>query len=125
MKRRPINLNFLTIHFPVTAWVSIAHRLSGVFLFLCLPLMLWMLQESLASEQRLLQLKLTLQTPISQGILWLLLIALLYHWIAGIRHLLLDAHVGETKEGGKIGAWLIICISLVLFVTAGYWIWLK
>ena len=52
MDKRPINLNFLTMTFPITAIVSLLHRMSGIFLFLLIPLLLWMLQESLASEAR-------------------------------------------------------------------------
>jgi succinate dehydrogenase / fumarate reductase cytochrome b subunit len=126
MKRRPINLNFLTIHFPVTAWVSIAHRLSGFFLFLIIPALLWMLQESLASESRFGDLKAILHTPLVYGCLWILLMALLYHLVAGIRHLLMDIHIGgESKKEGRISAWWVVSVSLILFVASGYWLWWK
>lgn len=125
MKRRPINLNFFTIHFPITAWVSIAHRLSGLFLFLIIPFLIWMLQESLTSEKRFTALQSQLQTPLVQWGLWLLFAALFYHCVAGIRHLLMDRHIGESKKGGRLGAVLVIGISFVLFIISGYWIWLK
>jgi len=123
VKRRPVNLNFATIHFPVTAWVSIAHRLSGILVFLLIPVLLWMLRESLASQERFTALVHLFSSPMVKISLWILLAALLYHWIAGIRHLLMDIHVGESKAGGKRGAWLVIVLSLIAFTLVGYWLW--
>jgi succinate dehydrogenase / fumarate reductase cytochrome b subunit len=123
VKRRPINLNFFTIHFPVTAWVSVAHRLSGIFVFLMIPGLLWILQESLASKARFHSLGAFFSHPIAVIGLWLLLAALLYHWVAGLRHLLMDIHIGESKIGGRIGAWLVICISLGFILLLGYKLW--
>ncbi len=123
MKRRPINLNLFTIHFPITAWVSIAHRLSGILVFLLIPLLLWMLQESIISEARFMRLSGTLGHPIMQVGLWLFLSSLLYHWVAGIRHLCMDLHVGETKATGRVGAWLVIIIFLTFCGVIGYWLW--
>jgi succinate dehydrogenase / fumarate reductase cytochrome b subunit len=123
VKRRALNLNFFTIHFPVTAWISVAHRLSGIFVFLMIPGLLWMLQESLASKARFLSLGVLFSHPIALLGLWLLLSALLYHWVAGLRHLLMDMHIGESKIGGRIGAWLVICISLIFILLLGYKLW--
>lgn len=120
VKKRPVNLNFFTIHFPITAWVSIGHRLSGFFLFLMIPALLWVLQESLASEQRWQDLARVLQHPVLYWSLWLFVAALIYHLIAGIRHLLMDIHIGESKAGGKIGAWLVMGASLLLLAAIGY-----
>lgn len=124
VKRRPVNLNLLTLHFPITAWVSIAHRLSGISLVLLTPLLLWALQISLASEEQFIALNALLRkTPIIQLCIWMFLTVFLYHFIAGLRHLLLDLQVGDSKTGGRRGAqWLligwVICVGL-----AGYWVW--
>ena len=55
--KRPINLNLMTIKFPITAITSILHRASGVFVFLAVPLLLWCLQYSLASPMHFLYLE--------------------------------------------------------------------
>lgn len=123
MKRRPINLNLFTIHFPLTAWVSIAHRLSGVFVFLLIPLLLWMLQESIVSEDRFMNLSRLLNQAVLQVLWWAFLLALLYHWVAGIRHLLMDLHIGESKDSRRKGAWLVIVIFMTLSGIVGYWLW--
>ena len=55
--------------------------------------------------------------------LWGVLSALLYHLVAGIRHLLMDAGLGESLEGGRLGAKILIVIAVVLIVLLGVWIW--
>jgi succinate dehydrogenase / fumarate reductase cytochrome b subunit len=116
-------LNLFTIHFPVTAWVSIAHRLSGVFIFLLIPFLLWTLQESLISETHFRDLGVVLTRPIMQVGLWFFLSALLYHGLAGVRHLFMDVHIGETKATGRLGAWLVIIVFLPCVGVLGYWLW--
>jgi len=123
VKHRPVNLNLLSIRFPVTAWVSIAHRLSGVFIFLLIPLLLWILQESITSESRFMHMSESLGRPVVQVGLWFFLGALLYHWVAGIRHLCMDLHIGETKAGGRLGAWMVIVVFLTVCGVIGYWLW--
>ncbi len=123
MKSRPTSLNFFTLCFPVTAWVSIAHRLSGIFVFLMIPALLWLLQESLASKARFLNLGVFFSHPLVVVGLWLLLAALVYHWVAGIRHLLMDVHIGESKIEGRKSAWIVIGISFCLILLIGYKLW--
>lgn len=122
-KRRPVNLNIATLRFPVTAWVSIAHRLSGIGLFLLIPALLWILQESLASEERWLMLKESLHHPIVIWLMWAFILAILYHAVAGMRHLGLDLGIGETKRGGRIGAWMVIALTLIFSGIIGYRLW--
>ncbi len=52
-----------------------------------------------------------------------LLSALLYHLVAGVRHLIMDMGIGETLEGGKLGSKIVIVISVVLIVLVGVWVW--
>lgn len=54
---------------------------------------------------------------------WLVIAALLYHLIAGIRHLLMDIGVGETKQSSKVGAILMLLIYVVLLVLSGVYVW--
>jgi len=48
--RNPKNLNLFTIRFPVPAMVSILHRVSGVVLFVLMPLLTISLYWSLKNE---------------------------------------------------------------------------
>ena len=121
--QRPVNLDLRTIKLPVTAYTSILHRISGVILFLGLIVLLYGLDMSLASEESFEELKACLASPLAKLVIWGLLSALLYHLVAGIRHLFMDAGVGETLEGGKLGSKIVIAVAVVLIVLAGVWVW--
>jgi len=94
-----------------------------VILFLGLVVLLYGLDMSLASEESFEELKACLTSPLAKLVIWGLLSALLYHLVAGIRHLFMDAGVGETLEGGKTGSKIVIAVAVVLIVLAGVWVW--
>ncbi|KAF0809128.1 succinate dehydrogenase, cytochrome b556 subunit [Alcanivorax sp. S71-1-4] len=121
--KRPVNLDLTTIKFPVTALASITHRITGVAIFLALPILLWMLDRSLASPESFAQLKDLLATPIAKLVVWAMLAALIFHLVAGIKHLIMDLGIGESLEGGRRGATLVFIISVVLILLAGVWVW--
>jgi succinate dehydrogenase / fumarate reductase cytochrome b subunit len=121
--QRPVNLDLTTIKLPVTAYTSILHRVSGVILFVGIAIMLYALDKSLSSEEGFAEVKACMTSPLAKLVSWGLLSALLYHLVAGIRHLIMDAGIGETLEGGKLGSKIVIAISVVVIVLAGVWIW--
>ncbi len=120
---RPVNLNLFTIKFPIPAIISILHRLSGVLLFLAIPLLLWMLDQSLQSRDSFMQLQTTLALPIVKLVIWLILSAMIFHLLAGVRHLLMDMSFGESLQGGRCTAWSVTLLSIILIVLLGYWLW--
>ncbi len=121
--QRPVNLDLRTIKLPVTAYTSILHRISGVILFVGLAVLLYALDKSLESEDGFKQVAAFLASPLAKFVIWGLLSALLYHLVAGIRHLIMDVGVGETLEGGKLGSQIVLVVSAVVIVLAGVWIW--
>src|SRR5690606_4235184 len=121
--QRPVNLDLRTIKLPITAYTSIIHRVSGVILFVGVAIMLLALDASLSSEEGFAEVKAYLSSPLVKLIVWGLLSALLYHLVAGIRRLILDTGRGETLEGGKLCAEVVIAVSVVLILLAGVWIW--
>ncbi|TLP70113.1 succinate dehydrogenase, cytochrome b556 subunit [Pseudomonas nitroreducens] len=121
--KRPVNLDLRTIQLPITAYTSILHRISGVILFVGIAVLLFALDRSLASEESFEQVKACLAHPLVKLVIWGLLSALLYHLVAGIRHLVMDAGIGETLEGGKRGSKIVIAVAVVLIVLAGVWVW--
>ena len=122
--KRPVNLDLSTIKFPVTAIASITHRVTGVAIFLALPILLWMLDRSLASPESFADLKELMMTSLLvKLVVWGILSVWLYHLVAGIRHLIMDTGVGESLEGGRRGAKLAFIISAVLILLTGVWIW--
>lgn len=120
---RPINLNLFAFRFPITAITSILHRISGFVLFLSIPLALWAWQLSLQDYSGFVYIKSLVLTWYVKLLVWLLLVALAYHIAAGVRHLLMDAHIGDTKRGGRIGAYSIFVVSAVLAILLGVYLW--
>ena len=86
-------------------------------------MLLFALDKSLSSEEGFEQVKACLTSPLAKLVIWGLLSALLYHLVAGVRHPVMDAGVGETLEGGKRGSKIVIAIAVVLIVLAGVWVW--
>lgn len=119
---RPKNLNLFTIRFPIPAIVSILHRISGAFLFLLIPFMLWALQYSL-TDSGFDSIRGWFGNFYVKFIIWLLLAPFCFHLVAGIRHLLSDVHVGDSLKGGRIAAVLTFILSASLFILAGIWLW--
>lgn len=121
--QRPVNLDLRTFRFPITAIISILHRLSGLLLCLLIPFLLWGLQTSLDSYGGFDAIHACFASMGMRMVLWLLLSALWYHLIAGIRHLLMDFGIGETKEGGRLGAWCVIVLTALAIIITGVWLW--
>ena len=123
MKNLPKNLNLLTIRFPIPAIVSILHRVSGVLLFIFIPFALWGLHLSLSSQESFDKLAEILSMPFVSFITWAFLSAFIYHFVAGVRHLLMDIHIGEELSSGRFASYLTLLISTVLIILAGVWLW--
>jgi succinate dehydrogenase / fumarate reductase, cytochrome b subunit len=110
----PKYLDLLRIQMPVGAVLSIAHRISGVLLFLALPLMVYLLGLSLQGPAGYARVLDWLSSLPAQ--LWLILLAwsLFHHLLAGIRHLLLDIHIGVEKPQARRSAWIVNLAALAL-----------
>ncbi|MCE8001276.1 succinate dehydrogenase, cytochrome b556 subunit [Halomonas daqingensis] len=122
--KRPVNLDLTTIQFPLPALTSIAHRITGVILFVGLIFAFWALDKSLSSPEGFLAVRDTLANNIlAKLIAWGLLSALAFHFVAGIKHMLMDAGYGVTLEGGVKKAQATVVISAVLIILAGVWVW--
>jgi succinate dehydrogenase / fumarate reductase cytochrome b subunit len=120
---RPINLSLLAFRFPLAALASITHRITGVLLFVGIAFLLYLLDQSLTSAQGLDASRALLTQPLPKLLLIAIVATLIYHFVAGIKHLFLDFDIGDTIEGGKLAAQLTIGISIVLIALAGAWLW--
>ena len=122
-QQRPVNLDLLTMKFPVMAIVSILHRISGVIIFLSIPFFLWMLSASLASEAALVGLQDCLAQWWVKWILWGVLTAVLYHVVAGVRHIIMDFGWGESLAAGKSSAIVVLVVAVIASLLVGVWLW--
>lgn len=123
-KQRPVNLELQTIQFPVTAIASILHRVSGVITFVAVGILLWLLGTSLSSEEGFLRAAEIMDSFIVKFIVWGILVALAYHIVGGIRHLLMDfGYIEEELAAGKRSANISFIITVVLSILAGVLVW--
>lgn len=85
--------------------------------------LLWLLDATLSSEADFASVQKCLSSLSAKIVIWGILSALAYHLVAGIRHLIMDMGVGESLEGGRLGAKLVLIIAAVLIAGLGVWLW--
>ena len=115
---RPVYIDLRKINLPVSALISITHRLSGMYVFfITLPLMLALIYFSTESEDSFNDLSLFLKDyKFILGLIVLSFCILWYHILSGVRHLIMDAHIGESLIASKYSA--IFTISLWIITTS-------
>ncbi|ADG19137.1 succinate dehydrogenase / fumarate reductase cytochrome b subunit [Paraburkholderia atlantica] len=103
---------------PLAGRVSILHRVSGALLFLFLPFLLFLFDQSLTSELSFEVFKGFLSNIIVKLITLVLAWAFLFHFCAGIRHLLMDTnHDAVSKEKGKSTSIVVFVVSSLLTIA--------
>jgi succinate dehydrogenase / fumarate reductase cytochrome b subunit len=131
LRQRPVYRNIhisqiVAYRLPPAGWVSILHRVSGVLMFLLLPFVIWMFDTSLTSEISYARFASVFKAGVgflpgwfiklvALGLIW----GYLHHFIAGVRHLWMDATHAVTKEFGQTSAYATLGLSLVLTVLLG------
>ena len=131
-KKRPEfrNINALTdlpsYRLPAAGIVSILHRISGLIMFLLLPLLVWMFDTSVSSEISFAKFSAAFNVGLGfvpavlvkvvvLGLIW----AYLHHLIAGVRHVYMDVCHAVSKEFGKSSAVFTLVLSLGLTAALG------
>ncbi|MCL6241405.1 succinate dehydrogenase, cytochrome b556 subunit [Acinetobacter amyesii] len=123
---RPVNLSMgqvldVNLKSPV-AIASILHRLSGVIVFLLVPVLLWILDKSLSSPEGFAQVQAVFDSFIVRFVVWVFVAGLIYHLIGGIKHLFADLGVAEELQSGRIAATISLILSAIVIVAAFVWI---
>lgn len=104
---------------PLASIVSILHRISGFLIFLALPLILYLFQMSLLSEDTFKYFAGIASHPLVKLVILGLCWAYFQHFCAGVRHLFMDLHLGLDKDSARTSAATVLAVSLFLtFVTA-------
>ncbi len=132
-KKRPEfrNLNLFsdvrTYRLPLAGFISILHRVSGMLMFILLPLVIWMFDTSVSSEISFGRFSAAFNVGLGFVPGWFiklvtlaLIWAYLHHLAAGVRHLYLDVSHNTTKDFGRQSAvaTLVFSIGLTLFLGA-------
>lgn len=122
-KPRPKYLNFYALLFeirlPPAGFSSIFHRISGAALFLLLPLLIFLLDTSLSSEQAYATFQSVVANPFVKVILLGLIWSYMHHLCHGVRALLLDLNIGIDKKSATTSAFLVFAVSLSLTAILG------
>ena len=122
---RPVNLPLprLAAAMPVTAITSFLHRITGVVLFAGTLFLCYVLDLALSDAAGFERAAAIIEAPPGALATWAILTSLAYHVVAGVKHLLLDFHVGDTLRAGRIGAWLTIALAVAAAVGLAVWLW--
>ncbi|MBK6385702.1 MAG: succinate dehydrogenase, cytochrome b556 subunit [Rhodoferax sp.] len=132
-KKRPEfrNINAFTdlptYRLPIAGIVSILHRISGAIMFILMPFIIWMFDNSISSEISFARFKGAFNVGMLglPGFIWKLVAlaliwAYLHHFIAGLRHLWMDtSHEAVSKEFGKSSAAFTLAVSVGLTLILG------
>jgi succinate dehydrogenase / fumarate reductase cytochrome b subunit len=113
-------LNLLKIRQPLPALVSILHRLSGLVLFLLLPLALYLLQQSLASEA---DFNVVRESAWIRLGLFIVFAGYAYHLLAGARFLVFDLHRAGLYRHARTSAVAVVIVAALLASAIGAWLW--
>lgn len=122
-KKRPKHLALHLIKLPLPGFVSILHRVSGLLLFLALPLLLLMLQYSLSSIETFTTLQSVLAQPLIKLMLLGLIWAFMHHFCAGLRYLAIDLHYVRSLTQARDSSKAVMVVSLILTVALGVKLW--
>ncbi len=119
--------DILKYRLPPAGMVSIGHRISGVMMFLLLPFVVWLFDVTLTSEVSYGQFTSAytaglwifpawIVKVVTLGLIW----AYLHHFIAGVRHLWMDATHAVTREFGHQSAIATLALSALLTLALGF-----
>ena len=119
-------LDALGYRYPLAAIVSILHRASGIVMFVLMPFIIWMFDASLTSEITYSQFTAVFNGGVGfvPGVVFKLIAlaliwAYLHHFIAGLRHLWMDATHAVTLEFGRQSAVVTLAASVLLTLVLG------
>jgi len=122
--KRPVNLNLFAFRFPLAAMASITHRITGVLLLAGVGLIIYLADLAFTSPEGFASAK----ALIAAGgfvtfLLWATLVALVYHLLAGIKHILLDFHIGDSVGAAQGLSIAVIVLTAIDAVLLGAWLW--
>jgi succinate dehydrogenase / fumarate reductase cytochrome b subunit len=121
-KPRPVFLNLFQIRLPVGGVLSILHRVTGILLVLALPCLPLLLQQSLGSSQDYDRTGAWLGSTPGRVAVLVLLIVFFQHLLSGLRHLLLDVHIGLSRTRARASAWAVFVGSGLLAGLMAIWL---
>ena len=121
MSIKPVYINLFKIQLPLSALLSISHRVSGIMIFfMVLPVFAYILSLLLDSPTSFMSFMDAYNSSIFLRTFVLFNILIFeYHVIAGIRHMLMDFHlISETLSASNISAKIALIVFIIIaFLT--------
>jgi len=105
-RKRPLSPHLQVYRLPLTAVVSVAHRMTGVLLTAGLMLFVVSLAMIQCGASSFNAMQAFIQLPLVELALWLMIYALFFHLCHGIRHLFWDA--GESYDKLLMNYYIIL-----------------
>ena len=128
-RERPIfrNIGFTQLanyRLPIPGIASIVHRVTGIALFVCLLFVLAMLQMSLKSEAGFEAFRsMVWANPVAKIVLIGLLFAIVYHMIAGLRHMVQDTNAWLDLPTARATAFAVFGLSILVTALVVWRLW--
>jgi len=125
MSSKPVNINLFKIQLPLSALLSISHRVSGILIFfMVLPVSSYIFniisqnEGAFISFFELYNSSIFLRTFVLFNIL-----IFEYHVVAGIRHMLMDFHlISETLTASNTSAKITVVLFLMIALLTTLWV---
>jgi len=115
--KKPVFLTLYQIRFPVTAVLSIFHRVSGVIMVFAIPFLIYQLDQSVSSAEAYADVLECFASPWLRFFTGILVWFLIYHMLAGIRFLILDLGMGTDRVIARNTAWLVYALALLAAIA--------
>ena len=122
-KQRPVNLDLTTIELPSAGKVSILHRVTGVAMFFALVFVVWAWATSLGSQEGFNLVQELINGPVGYIISLGTLSAFSFHFIAGVRHVVMDMGYWEELESGRLSANITLSLWVLVTIALGVVLW--
>ncbi len=120
---RPLSPHLQIYRLPLTAVLSFAHRLTGVFLTLGMLLLVVCLVAVAEGPAAFADVQVFLRSWIGLILLWGWIYALFFHLCHGVRHLVWDTGCGLRRDYLDRMGTIEVLVSVVLTLVVGWLSW--
>ena len=119
-KNHPLSPHLQIYRLPLTALLSITHRITGVLLAIGSLLLIWLLVAAAQGAEAYTALIVHFKAWYGQVFLIAYLFGLYLHFCNGVRHLFWDAGYGFELETVDITAKIAIVVAILLTLVTWY-----
>ena len=116
---RPVNINLLKIKLPISALTSITHRLTGMYIFfITYPLSVYLFFLASTNQENFTYLtNMLINSSYLATFVAFSFLVLWYHILTGVRHLIMDMHIGESLQASKVSSIFVLCIWFISVIA--------